>query len=347
MAQRPGPLLLVGGNEFRPGNEPQDRALAAWCGDRPAHVVVTAAVRHDPEAAVRHAVDWFAALDLPMTELPMRTRTQAKSASTVEAARAAGATYLCGGDPGIVVTTLRDTHGWEALVGAWRDGAALAGSSAGAMALGEWTLLKGRMPGDHERRYADALNLVPGRGRDPALGRVRRHLGAIGRGRAAASRCRAARPRLRHRRGLGRYGVAGDGSRPRHRHRPRRVASHVPGRGDPGSARAALRSRRVASAAHNGHRQQSPWLARARHASRGQRTGDPGFSVAVACASCKPSAGATGPRGRVAPPATSGLPTGVASPNVAPSLQRSDPETAPQHGSRAGHCHAGNARRGR
>jgi cyanophycinase len=162
MTPRTGRLLLVGGNEFRPGNEPQDRALAAWCGDRPAHVVVTAAVRHDPDAAVRHAVDWFAALDQPMTELPMRTRTQAKSPATVAAARAAGATYLCGGDPGIVVTTLRDTPGWEALVGAWRDGAALAGSSAGAMALGEWTLLKGRMPGDHERRYADALNLVPG-----------------------------------------------------------------------------------------------------------------------------------------------------------------------------------------
>ncbi|MEO8247043.1 MAG: Type 1 glutamine amidotransferase-like domain-containing protein, partial [Chloroflexota bacterium] len=162
MGQRPGPLLLVGGNEFRPGNEPQDAAFAEWCEDRPAHVVVTAAVRHDPDAAVRHAVDWFDALGLRMTELPMRTRTQAKSQASVEAARAAGATYLCGGDPGIVVTTLRDTAGWEALIAAWRDGAVLAGSSAGAMALGEWTLLKGRMPGDHERRYADALNLVPG-----------------------------------------------------------------------------------------------------------------------------------------------------------------------------------------
>ena len=112
--------------------------------------------------AVRHAVDWFAALGLPMTELPMRNRTQARSEATVEAARSAGATYLCGGDPGIVVSTLRDTPGWEALRAAWHAGAALAGSSAGAMALGEWTLLKGRMPGDHERRYADALGLVPG-----------------------------------------------------------------------------------------------------------------------------------------------------------------------------------------
>jgi cyanophycinase len=162
MTDGPGPLVLVGGNEFTPGNEPQDRAFAAACGERPAYVVVTAAVRHDPAAAARHAADWFAALALPMTELAMRNRTQATAPATVEAARTMGGAYLCGGDPGIVVTTLRGTAGWEALVGAWRSGAALAGSSAGAMALGEWTLLKGRMPGDHERRYADALNLVPG-----------------------------------------------------------------------------------------------------------------------------------------------------------------------------------------
>lgn len=162
MTDAPGPLFLVGGNEFNPGNEPQDRAFAAACGERPAHVVVTAAVRHDPDAAVRHAVDWFAAIGLAMDELPMRNRTQARASSTVEAAATMGGAYLCGGDPGIVVTTLRDTPGWDAAVAAWRAGAALAGSSAGAMALGEWTLLKGRMPGDHERRYADALNLVPG-----------------------------------------------------------------------------------------------------------------------------------------------------------------------------------------
>ena len=162
MTDRPGPLFLVGGNEFNPGNEPQDRDFAAACGVRPAYVVVTAAVRHDPAAAVRHAVEWFAMQRLPMTELPMRSRTQARAPSTVEAAAAMGGAYLCGGDPGIVVTTLRSTTGWEAALAAWRAGAALAGSSAGAMALGEWTLLKGRMPGDHERRYADALGLVPG-----------------------------------------------------------------------------------------------------------------------------------------------------------------------------------------
>ena len=47
------------------------------------------------------------------------------------------------------------------MVEAWRSGAALAGSSAGAMALGEWTLVRERMPGDDRRRYLPALGLVP------------------------------------------------------------------------------------------------------------------------------------------------------------------------------------------
>ena len=42
------------------------------------------------------------------------------------------------------------------------EGAALAGSSAGAMALGEWTLVRERHLGDERRRYAPALGLVPG-----------------------------------------------------------------------------------------------------------------------------------------------------------------------------------------
>jgi hypothetical protein len=44
---------------------------------------------------------------------------------------------------------------------AWRRGAALAGSSAGAMALAEWTLVRKAYPGHAERRYKPALDLVP------------------------------------------------------------------------------------------------------------------------------------------------------------------------------------------
>ena len=77
-------------------------------------------------------------------------------------ARAGTFFYLVGGDPGLVPKILRGSPLWDAIVDAWRGGAALGGSSAGAMALGGWTLIRERMPGDSKRRYGDALNLVPG-----------------------------------------------------------------------------------------------------------------------------------------------------------------------------------------
>jgi cyanophycinase len=156
----PGPLALVGGDELNPGNEPQDRVLAEAAGDGPAFVLATAAGQQRPEMAVANAVRWFAGLGLDVRELPATTRTHAKNRANAEAARAGRFFYLVGGDPGLVPKTLADTPLWDAIVEAWRRGAALAGSSAGAMALGEWTLIKERMPGDDRRRYAPALALV-------------------------------------------------------------------------------------------------------------------------------------------------------------------------------------------
>ncbi len=157
-----GPLALVGGDELNPGNEAQDALLAAAAGGGPAYVVATAAARHRPELAVAHAREWFARFDLDVVELPVRNRTQARSPETAELAARGRFFYLVGGDPGIVPDVLHDSPVWLAIVSAWRSGAALAGSSAGAMAMGQWTLIRGRYPGDRRRRYHDALGLVPG-----------------------------------------------------------------------------------------------------------------------------------------------------------------------------------------
>lgn len=156
-----GPLALVGGDELHPGNEPQDELLATAAGNGPAFVVATAAVRHRPELAVAHARGWFARFGLDVLELPARNRTQARSPESVELAVHGRFFYLVGGDPGIVPQVLRDSPVWDSVVSAWRDGAALAGSSAGAMAMGQWTLIRGRFPGDRRREYRDALGLVP------------------------------------------------------------------------------------------------------------------------------------------------------------------------------------------
>jgi cyanophycinase len=155
-----GPLALVGGAEFQPGNESHDRVLAEAAAGKPAYVVC-AAVRVRPEQAATTARRWFASLDVDMAELRVRSRSEAAAASTVELARSAGLVYIAGGDPGRTVRVLAETQVWEAIVDAWRAGAALAGSSAGAMALCRWTLVRDRWPEHDVRRPLDALGLVP------------------------------------------------------------------------------------------------------------------------------------------------------------------------------------------
>jgi len=161
LPSRPGPLALVGGDELNPGNEPQDEVLVAAASGGPAYVLATAAGRQRPELAVRNARAWFKRFGLDVDELPAIRRSDVTSPRNIELARAGRLFYLVGGDPGLVPKTLADTPVWDAIVQAWREGAALAGSSAGAMALGEWTLIRDRRPGDARRRYRPALSLLP------------------------------------------------------------------------------------------------------------------------------------------------------------------------------------------
>jgi cyanophycinase len=157
-----GPLALVGGDELNPGNEPQDEVLVRAAGDGPAYVIATAAARHQPELAVANAQRWFAALGLGVEELPALRRSDVQAPENVRRARSGRFFYIVGGDPGLVPSVLRGSPLWDAVIDAWREGAALGGSSAGAMALGERTLVRERHPGDDRRRYAPALDLVPG-----------------------------------------------------------------------------------------------------------------------------------------------------------------------------------------
>jgi cyanophycinase len=69
----------------------------------------------------------------------------------------AGLVYLSGGNPGYLANTLAGTAVWQAILQAWRSGAALAGCSAGACALS-------RLADDFRRpgRYSgEGLAIVP------------------------------------------------------------------------------------------------------------------------------------------------------------------------------------------
>jgi cyanophycinase len=156
-----GTLALVGGDEFNPGNEQQDRILAEAARPGPAFVVPTAAARQGPAQAVAHATAWFKQFGLELQELPVLKRVDANSKELAALARTGGFFYLVGGDPGLVAQVLRSSRVWTAIFEAWVEGSSLAGSSAGAMALGSHSLIRATWPNRFNRRPTEALGLVP------------------------------------------------------------------------------------------------------------------------------------------------------------------------------------------
>lgn len=135
--------------------------LVAAATRGPAYVIPTAAARQGPDEAVAHATRWFGKLGLELRELRVLKTSDANSKELAAAAREGRMFYLVGGDPGLVAQVLRDSRVWRAMVEAWEEGAALAGSSAGAMALCAHTLIRATWPNRYNRRPTDALGLVP------------------------------------------------------------------------------------------------------------------------------------------------------------------------------------------
>jgi cyanophycinase len=137
MTQTPGPIALVGSGEFLPAMEAVDAALLAGRPTRAVFLPTAAA----PEGTDR--VDYWVGLGtehyrrLGVEPVPLAVldRRDADDPANAAAVTGAGLVYLSGGNPGYLADTLRGTAVLEALLAAWRAGAALAGCSAGACAL--------------------------------------------------------------------------------------------------------------------------------------------------------------------------------------------------------------------
>lgn len=135
-----GILALVGGDEFRPNCLPMDRDLLRYVTHSPPRVLIlpTAAARQGPELAARNGVRYFQALGAQAEPLMVLSRDDAASETTAARVHAADLLYLTGGDPGYLLDVLRTSRLWEAMRSFYEAGGMLAGSSAGAMALGGW-----------------------------------------------------------------------------------------------------------------------------------------------------------------------------------------------------------------
>jgi cyanophycinase len=132
----PGPLVLVGGAEWTDGCT-FDRELWERSGREEVLILPTAAAYEHPERAVDTATRWFATFGATARGLMVLSRRDADNDSFAAQIDAARFLYLGGGSPLHLRSVLKDSRVWAALVEAWRRGAVVAGSSAGAMVLGD------------------------------------------------------------------------------------------------------------------------------------------------------------------------------------------------------------------
>jgi cyanophycinase len=150
-----GALALVGGGEFTDGCT-FDRDLLARSGADEVVVLPTGAAYENPGRVIERARGWFTSLGASIRELPVLTRRDGLVEEHVDAARAARFIYLPGTSPMHLRAVLKDSPLFDALVDAWRGGAVLAGSGAGADVLCD------PMVDTRGGAFTVGLGLVPG-----------------------------------------------------------------------------------------------------------------------------------------------------------------------------------------
>lgn len=133
----PGPFMLIGG-----GKDQDDllRRFLALAGGPDALVLVAPLASNDPPRSGRAYAEHFAALGHRRAEVLLAQGLP--DAAALARVRAARGFFFSGGDQSRILSAL--SGAWLAAVkDAWRAGAVIAGTSAGAMVWGERAILEG------------------------------------------------------------------------------------------------------------------------------------------------------------------------------------------------------------
>jgi cyanophycinase len=133
----PGWLALVGGAEWTEGSEEVDQSLLDAAGWPEVLILPTAAAYEHPEKAVATAEAYFGRLGVKVATCPVLGRADAENPVFAGQVRAARLIYLAGGSVLHLRSVLKNSPVWDALLAAWAEGSVVAGSSAGAMVLGD------------------------------------------------------------------------------------------------------------------------------------------------------------------------------------------------------------------
>ena len=129
-----GVLALVGGGEWTEGCS-FDRELIESAGATEVVVLPTGSAYERPQLLVDQAEQWFGTFPLPVRPVGVLTRRDAFDADLAATLRGARLIYLAGTSAMHLRSVLKDTPVLDAILAAWEDGAALAGTNAGADVL--------------------------------------------------------------------------------------------------------------------------------------------------------------------------------------------------------------------
>ena len=132
-----GCLALLGGGEWQPDCRDLDLHLLGAAGTEEVVVLPTAAAFEDPSTVVAAATAYFKGLGANVRPLMVLSRPDADEAANADTVRSARFVYLSSGSALHLRSVLKHSALWTAIEEAWRNGAVIAGSSAGAMVLGD------------------------------------------------------------------------------------------------------------------------------------------------------------------------------------------------------------------
>jgi peptidase E len=149
-------VALAGGDEFRPPMAEADRYVIQRIGKATVRVAIlpTAAAPENAPLAAENGVRYFRDLGSEAASVMIVDSVSANDERLVGELDGVDLVYVAGGDPRFLLETLRDSLVWQRLAKAIGEGCVLAGSSAGAMVVGEAMF--------YRREWTPALGLLPG-----------------------------------------------------------------------------------------------------------------------------------------------------------------------------------------
>ena len=133
---------LVGSGEFTPAMADIDREILATLPAHPRVVILpTAAAGENPEEWAYRGVEHFTRLGARSVGLMVLDWSHAGDPTNVKEVETADLVYLSGGKPARLLAALEGSPLWRGVLLARRRGGWIVGASAGAMVLGDWSLV--------------------------------------------------------------------------------------------------------------------------------------------------------------------------------------------------------------